>query len=795
MYHVSEQFHEAVAGPFPSERVLLRFGDGTFFTGEDIVASKELKWIEALNSEEELTIGSCPASELGFTLHNEHGLLSGYSYGECEALLGVRTASETSPYGPGPVAVIGYGEARAAVFRGSSIAPFLTVDGVAPAAQPLWPVHALLGVGNTLYCIAEDGAVWAATWADGSIWNSLESIQWDALANTTWNELRGELTPIESSISPFMQNKAKGWAETRRGMWWNMNTLYEFTEETVDKYEYAPLGYFIIEAPKKRRVSQVGITAYDRMVKFDADAAPFLASITYPITHGELLTALCAYVGVPLATPSFINGTRVLDEAPFEAEDITCREVAKWIAEAAGAYGRMSRDGELELAWFGSESVAVPANRSFSAEVAEYSVQPIDKLQVLSAQNDIGVIIGEGTNGYQIMDNPFLYGATDTEIRTLAVPIFNRLAAFSAFSPITARAVCDWAVQAGDVIAITVGGVAYSLPVYRQTMTWAGGTAKVVYESTGSPSRPVMSATNRRVWNQKRAIHELSVTVEGFSSRIEDAEGNIADLNLTTAGLALAINENKLSFGADGLTVQGGGLRVKNNAGANVFYADTSGNLTLRGDLDGVGGSFSTLSSSQGINFGSGSLTIGNWGQSSQAALSFSGGATEIVGGSGWLGLGSSGYVSIEGSEVRMESPYVFGIPASSGGNQYLAWNMSTGEVLYSSPSSIRFKKDIEDIDADYAKDVIMALEIKRFAWKDSGEFSYGAIAEKVAGVCPWLVNVEHVNGRDIPLGVAYEANLPIMMVPVVQEHERQIDALIPAVQGLLSRIAALEAS
>ena len=56
----------------------------------------------------------------------------------------------------------------------------------------------------------------------------------------------------------------------------------------------------------------------------------------------------------------------------------------------------------------------------------------VDKLQISGSETDIGVVIGEGTNGYQILDNPLLYGATDTEVRTLGVPIYNRLIAYAA---------------------------------------------------------------------------------------------------------------------------------------------------------------------------------------------------------------------------------------------------------------------------------------------------------------------------------------------------------------------------
>ena len=97
MYSASAQFHNAVFGNSPVERVLFKFADGTIFTNEDIHIGNGLKVIEAVNLEEELTIGACPASSLDVTVMNYHGLLSGFAFGEAEVSLGVRTNVALSP--------------------------------------------------------------------------------------------------------------------------------------------------------------------------------------------------------------------------------------------------------------------------------------------------------------------------------------------------------------------------------------------------------------------------------------------------------------------------------------------------------------------------------------------------------------------------------------------------------------------------------------------------------------------------------------------------------------------------
>lgn len=594
MYAASEQFHKAVYERNPSERVLIKMPN-LCFNAEDIINSN-LTFTEAVNNSEELTIGECVASTLDFKVINDHGLLSDYPFtGDCEAYIGVRTEETENPDAPKmPYAIFRYELDRPVLVEGHLFEPYLTINGTAPSIQPPFPVHAVMIDGNIIYCISENGELWGAVWMDGHTWDYMAQFTWDEAAKDVWDSIQGYLIPLvqgvdwnslkswtwdklrdeyvgtrttewgdltkELEISPFMQNKFKKWAFYKRGIWHNGLVSYEFGE-TIEKYEYVPIGKFLPTQPKKRRVSRIDFSATDRMVLFDTDATAFLDSLTYPTTIGDILAKLCGYVGVTLSTTSFINSTRRLEEALFDGEEVTCREILGWIAEAACSYARMTRDGELEVVWFGTEPINIPMNQYFNIDVAEYSVKPIDKLQIMGSETDIGVIIGTGTNGYQIVDNPYLYGKNDAEVRALGVPIFNRLAAYAAFAPITARAVCDWSIQAGDIISITLQETTYTLPIYRQTITWNGGGCRVTYESTGAQSRPVMTTTNRRVFNQKRALHEVSVSVDGFSSRITNVEESMLSLEATAEGLRLEVSnveENMLSLEAtaDGISIE-----------------------------------------------------------------------------------------------------------------------------------------------------------------------------------------------------------------------------------------------
>lgn len=526
MQSASEQFHTAVRANSPVERVLMRFADGTILTNEDIQAQNGLKIIEAVNLDEELTIGGCPSSSLTASVLNTHGLLTGYAFGECAVWLGIKTAAYTETIPNATVRVfVDYNTAGEVEITGHATAPYLKISGSAASLQPSFAVKSIVVDGDSLYCISAAGAVYG--------------IDISNMASLT------EITGI--TLNSFMTAKLIRWAALARGLVMDAGICYEFfASGGVHQYEYVELGVFDIDTPAKRNNNVINITAYDKMNRFNVDATEFFGDMTYPTTLGDIFEALCTEIGVSYVTSTFINSTAVYAAAPADAEGITAKEILSWIAETAGAMARMSRDGKVELAWFTTQTFSIPETQIFKADISEYQVPAIDKMQILNSETDIGVIIGVGTNNYQILENPFLFGLTDEAIRALGQPIYDQVSAFVSFTPVVLNAVCDWSVQAGDIIEFVFNGVTYSLPIYTQTITWKG-SARVVYESTGGEGRPVQTLVNRRVFNQNRAVHEIVVDVAGLTSRVSDAEGSISTLEQFAGEITLDVTNGETS--------------------------------------------------------------------------------------------------------------------------------------------------------------------------------------------------------------------------------------------------------
>lgn len=563
MYPVSSAFHNACFARGARVRQLVRFSGVTFFTDEDIAQSNPLNLQELFNSEEDLQMGAAPGSEISFTALNRNGLLNEFPYGECAPYIGVRVNSTAWTRGDAfCTAIMNYGTANAVRFDGHSAEPYLTVNGSAANVQPPFAVNALLLDGNDVYVISADGDVWLRTWDDtnkklkdpsNSTWEVLTSDTWGALKDKTWGELSNGF-----KSSKFMEQKLKRWAG--RGLAWRGRMLHEFTAKSVDTWEYCPLGIFTAGAPK-RRVQKVSVTGMDRMEKFDSDASNWWNSISWGggLTLHTLLQRMCAQLDVTLTTSNTYPNANVIVKNPLNADGLTYRDILRYIAEAGCSYARFDRDGALELAWFSTPTNAptINASRYFTAETAEYTVPVITTVQLLADADDVGVTVGSGSNGYQIVDNPFLAFSNQTQGKTMAQAIYTRLNAFAAYSPVSIKALCDPSVQAGDIISATVDGETRNIPVFTATIT----PTRATYGCTGNVARPVTSKEQRESWRAGRKYHDLTLDVDGLRSRIGNAEGDITSLELTAAGLKTRIENaegdiTSLEATADGLDVR-----------------------------------------------------------------------------------------------------------------------------------------------------------------------------------------------------------------------------------------------
>lgn len=378
IYTCSDAFHTAVQNG--NHQIALLIFDDCVFDNNDINVSNGITFHDIFNPEENICIGRTIMNNVSFSLFNDNGTLDNYSFGEFLATIGVRT--EENIFNPSAEIHM---ETSVNRYDCYSARPYLRRNGFVMGTQPAKSIKSIFSFGGKVYAFTEDTCY---VYADST----------------------GYL--LQTGVNAHMQYKGTNdWAG--KGLCYYGNTMNVWEGVYNYVYEFCPLGFFNADRPNVSNTIELSFSCDDRMSLMDVDyPGEDALGISYPFSFQSLLSAICSYIGVNLATTSFINSTAVLTSKPDEFDTASIRDIIGWIAEAAACNARFNREGNLELVWFSSTSQSYDENNYSEYHPYWYEVENIGKLHNRTSSNSTEKTVGSGTNGYLIQDNPLLKGVS-----------------------------------------------------------------------------------------------------------------------------------------------------------------------------------------------------------------------------------------------------------------------------------------------------------------------------------------------------------------------------------------------
>ena len=346
------------------------------------------------------------------------------------------------------------------------------------------------------------------------------------------------------------------------------------------------VGVFYAEKPTRTKRNSYKVTAYDTMSKLDADFSGWLRAnqAQFPKTIWQLVQLACQRAGVALASSSLpINGSYSVQA--FYADDLTCRQIISWAAEAAGCYAHMNAAGKLQFLTYSdkrSTAKITPDGASNSTayyadslSYEDYTVKAIEKVQIRQSDSDVGVIYPDSTtatNTYAVQGNLLLTTGTEANLKTVAQNLYNVLKSVT-YTP------CKVAVPSGSGLAC--GQIVHvkdargrEFDTYLMSATISSGKAS--FESVGSASRESSSAVNSQSYkNLTGKMLEIKTSVDGLEVKASDLTGKYTDLKATVDGLSSEVKKDTKITGGGNLIL--GSESFKNAAlqgGGTVEYND-----------------------------------------------------------------------------------------------------------------------------------------------------------------------------------------------------------------------------
>ena len=551
----------------------------------------------------------------------------------------------------------------------------------------------------------------------------------------------GQEFTIGSAFSDYLE--AEIWADPGGSLQITAGDALTYYRQD-DAGSRTKVGVFYAEKPTRTKRNSYKVTAYDTMSKLDADFSGWLHAnqAQFPKTIWQLVQLACQRAGVTLASSSLpINGSYSVQA--FYADDLTCRQIISWAAEAAGCYAHMNADGKLQFLTYtdkrstakitpdgASNSTAYYAD---SLSYEDYTVKAIEKVQIRQSDSDVGVIYPDSTtatNTYAVQGNLLLTTGTEANLKSVAQSLYNVLKNVT-YTPCKVSVPSSSGLACGQIVHVK-DARGREFDTYLMSATISSGKAS--FESVGSASRESSSAVNSQSYkNLTGKMLEIKTSVDGLEVKASDLTGKYTDLKATVDGISSEVKKDTKIPGGNNIIV---GTDDWNNATLDAGGNDLSkkGTYTISGESVRVTnkaqntrfhfGADKTLVIAKGmtycasvlykLNSGTDSLFLQFETKSTSGTKTYYGSAfknakQDIALDNGWKlrwaaftatadGYADGLYVSTANDFATVTNDLTIMHPMVQMGNAPTAWTASTGDYLTISETKTEIKQTVSEI-------------------------------------------------------------------------------------------------
>ena len=175
-----------------------------------------------------------------------------------------------------------------------------------------------------------------------------------------------------------------------------------------------------------------------------------------------------------------------------------------------------------------------------------YYTDPVERVQVKHADDDVGVIYPEDVDGncFAIAENMILGSCETAVVTQVAMNLYTQLCNIT-YVPCSVRVPKTIRVRAGDIIRVTdTNGTVFETYVMKVAVAPNGTTLS----STGDKSYGSNAAvSSEKYTNLTGKVLTLSKTVDGLYIRNEDLAGKLGSLELTVNNFKTSVSNTYVS--------------------------------------------------------------------------------------------------------------------------------------------------------------------------------------------------------------------------------------------------------
>lgn len=325
--------------------------------------------------------------------------------------------------------------------------------------------------------------------------------------------------------------------------------------------EIVPLGKFTIQKPIEDDEFKVKIKATDYMKKFEDNKYDGI-NLTYPKTMIEVLEDICQKVGVELGSTSFLNSEKQI--AVYD-NTVTARTYLGYIAEQAGGFAVIGRDGKLYIKTFGKDTI------DFNVDLfGDFTWG--DKLKVSRVSYEDGIQnykFGDETQATVFIDQNNMYIVDSEQVEN----IYNQIKDFEVYT-FEGETIIDPAYDIGDILVIDGKKVLYQGEI-KYAGKFKASINNKVQAKTEQESMQTKQTNSNKIKRVQSEINQIDGKITQLVQETTENEEKITQAQQDIDGFTQKVaTKDELTEKVNELkhTIEGITLQAKETGGGNIFF-------------------------------------------------------------------------------------------------------------------------------------------------------------------------------------------------------------------------------
>lgn len=319
-----------------------------------------------------------------------------------------------------------------------------------------------------------------------------------------------------------------------------------------------------IDATKKK----VKLIAYDKLYQINnMNVSEWYRTRVYPMTLKQFRDGFFSFLEMEQEEVTLCNDSMTIEET-IGGEAIKGADILMAICEICGVFGCLSRDGQTflykSLAQTPVETIS--PSRTLFLDYEDFECKPINRLIVRADSDDIGAIVGTGTNTYIVEGNILAYGQDPTNLQAIADRLLSQIYGGS-YVPTEAEIVGFPIYEAGDCIRYERPDGAYTTSYILSRKLKGIHSLHDEFKGQGCENYGnALQNSNDQLIQLRGQANRLTRTVEGVTQEVETIRDDYA-------------SKSELQQTSDSITAQIEYLQQEIDGSSTIYYTQEAPTL------------------------------------------------------------------------------------------------------------------------------------------------------------------------------------------------------------------------